>query len=54
MVNKEQRSKKTIAAEVIYSEKAIKIFVCISEIKKELTSIKAKENDFSELLKKID
>jgi len=52
MAKKEQRSKKSIASEVIYSEKTTKIFVCIQEIKEELT--KGKETDPSKLLKKIE
>ncbi len=54
MARKEQeqeRSKKSIAAEVIYSEKAIEIYKVIQEIKKGLTNTKGKENEF---LKKID
>jgi primosomal protein N'' len=51
MVNKEQRSKKSIAAEVIYSEKANKIYAYIQDIKEGITNIKEKD---TELLKKID
>ena len=54
MTNKEQRNKKSIAAEVIYSEKANKIYAHLLEIRKELTNTKGKEIDLSELLKKID
>jgi len=54
MARKEQeqeRSKKSIVAEVIYSEKAIEIYRVIQEIKKGLINTKGKENEF---LKKID
>jgi primosomal protein N'' len=50
----QQRSKKSIAAEVIYSEKSPKILAYIQEIKERLTNIKGKETNPSELLNKID
>jgi primosomal protein N'' len=54
MTNKERRNKKSIAAEVIYSEKVNKIYAYIQEIKEEITNVKGKKTDPSKLLKKID
>ena len=54
MLNKEPRSKKSIAAEVIYSEKATKIFACIQEIKERLANSEGKGFDPAELLKKME
>jgi len=54
MLNKEPRSKKSIAAEAIYSEKATKIFTCIQEIKEGLANSEEKGLNSVELLKKME
>jgi len=54
MSNKEPRSKKSIAAEVIYSEKATKIFACLQEIKEGLANSEGKGFNSVEILKKME